>query len=341
MKKVVAFANSSAKRHAVFKDVLGGKSLQSICETRWVERHDGHLQFQGDTLVKICDVLEHIASWRDSKSASDAQCLKYALRSPEFIITTTCLNDVLGTTVSLSRYLQTSSLDLKKATDALKDTMSVLEKKRQEVDPVFQQLFSEAQKIAEQMDVELKIPRTASRQRHRENYPAEIVEEYFRRAVFISLLDSVSSDLKDRLSPDVMGLFNLKVAKRYEGLWGVPASTVVAEFTMWVAKWERMVQDGLKIPDSLIEVIQACDVDLYPCIQMLLKILATLPVSAATAERSFSTLRLLKTWLRSTMEEERLTGLALLHIHRQIQLDVDKIITTFGKSSRRRAEFVI
>ncbi|XP_046411069.1 uncharacterized protein LOC124175156 [Neodiprion fabricii] len=43
MKKIVAFANVSVKRHKVFQEALGGTALQGICETRWVERHDGYL----------------------------------------------------------------------------------------------------------------------------------------------------------------------------------------------------------------------------------------------------------------------------------------------------------
>jgi len=96
MRKVVAFANASAKRHKVFEEELEGMALQGICETRWVERHDGHLQFQGDNLVKICNALHRITTWEDSKTASDAQCLRHVLCSSEFIIASVCLNDVLG-----------------------------------------------------------------------------------------------------------------------------------------------------------------------------------------------------------------------------------------------------
>ena len=48
------------------------------------------------------------------------------------------------------------------------------------------------------------------------------------------------------------------------------------------------------------------------------KIFATLPVSSATAERSFSALKYLKSYLRSTMSEDRLNGLALAYIHRDL-----------------------
>lgn len=95
MRKVVAFANASAKRHQIFERELG-VAVQSICETRWVERHDGHLQFQGENLLKICRALETISTWQDSKTANDAHCLLQTLRSSDFIISSICLCDVLG-----------------------------------------------------------------------------------------------------------------------------------------------------------------------------------------------------------------------------------------------------
>lgn len=96
MKNVVAIANASAKRHKVFEEELEGMAVQGICETRWVKRHDGHLQFQGNNLVKMYNALHRITTWEDSKTASDAQCLQYVLCSSEFIIASVCLNDVLG-----------------------------------------------------------------------------------------------------------------------------------------------------------------------------------------------------------------------------------------------------
>ena len=69
-----------------------------------------------------------------------------------------------------------------------------------------------------------------------------------------------------------------------------------------------------------------------------LKILAVIPATSCSAERSFSSLRRLKTYLRSSMGQERLSNLALLHVEREyvnkvLKEDMDKIIDTFGKRS--------
>ena len=44
--------------------------------------------------------------------------------------------------------------------------------------------------------------------------------------------------------------------------------------------------------------------------------LLTMPVANATAERSFSVLRRLKTYARLTMKNDRLSSLRLIYIHR-------------------------
>ena len=68
----------------------------------------------------------------------------------------------------------------------------------------------------------------------------------------------------------------------------------------------------------------------------LLQIICTLPVTTSTCERSVSVIRRLKTYLRATIGQERMSGLALMHIHYDIQLDVDEIINRFARISPRR-----
>lgn len=51
-----------------------------------------------------------------------------------------------------------------------------------------------------------------------------------------------------------------------------------------------------------------------------LRIAVTLPVTVASAERSFSKLKLLKTCLRPTMSQERLNGLALMSINQDVSV---------------------
>ncbi|KIH61204.1 dimerization domain protein, hAT family [Ancylostoma duodenale] len=98
--------------------------------------------------------------------------------------------------------------------------------------------------------------------------------------------------------------------------------------------WKRKCR-GAEAPDDLLSTMDACDESFFPIVHTLLQILGTIPVSTATPERTFSSLKFLKNYLRSTMKEDRLTGLALLFVHRDIGVDVDDIIAEFITRNRR------
>ena len=64
-------------------------------------------------------------------------------------------------------------------------------------------------------------------------------------------------------------------------------------------------------------------------------------VTVASAERSFSKLKLLKTYLRSTMSQERLNGLALMSVNQEVasQISFDDTINTFAMRKSRIVKF--
>ena len=56
-------------------------------------------------------------------------------------------------------------------------------------------------------------------------------------------------------------------------------------------------------------------------VEVLVRLLLVIRASSAEAERSFSTLRCLKTWLRATMTQGRLNFVCVLNVHSNI-LDI-------------------
>jgi len=68
---------------------------------------------------------------------------------------------------------------------------------------------------------------------------------------------------------------------------------------------------------------------------------STLLVSLAPAERSFSSLRSLETWLRNNIGEERLNAVTLLHQHRHIVFDADTALNGFVKSGNPKLDIVV
>jgi len=67
----------------------------------------------------------------------------------------------------------------------------------------------------------------------------------------------------------------------------------------------------------------------------------TIPVSVASAERSFSKLKLKKSYLRSTMSQQRLNGLVLLSIEKDFlnETNYDNLIYNFASQKARKINF--
>lgn len=75
-----------------------------------------------------------------------------------------------------------------------------------------------------------------------------------------------------------------------------------------------------------------------PNVSISLRILLTLPVSVASGERSFSKLKIIKNYLRSTMLQERLSGLAILAIEQEIfdGINFSDVINEFATAKSRK-----
>ncbi|GBO00546.1 hypothetical protein AVEN_210133-1 [Araneus ventricosus] len=103
-------------------------------------------------------------------------------------------------------------------------------------------------------------------------------------------------------------------------------------------KWSKEKSENL--PKTAISSLEKCDKTSFPNIYTLLKLLAVLPVSVATVERSFSSLRRLKTYLRNTTSESRLNGLILLSIHRDLKISDEEFLDKFARVPRN-LDFVL
>ena len=76
-------------------------------------------------------------------------------------------------------------------------------------------------------------------------------------------------------------------------------------------------------------------------VHVLLCLYLTMPVTTATPERTFSVLKRVKTYLRSTMTQQRLNNAMLLHIHKEAtdELDLVAVASSFAQSNDRRRKY--
>ena len=84
-------------------------------------------------------------------------------------------------------------------------------------------------------------------------------------------------------------------------------------------------------------------IESLPTLSLGLQLFLTVCVFVASCERSFSKLKLIKSYLRSTMGQSRLSDLAMLSIERDTvnDIDFDEVIDKFAVLKSRKGKIEI
>ena len=106
--------------------------------------------------------------------------------------------------------------------------------------------------------------------------------------------------------------------------------------TFWINNEKELPEP---VPETAAAAIKACDKRTFPNIYILLKLIYTLPVTPCECERTISAMRHLKNYLKCTMGQDRLSSLALMHIHYENEVDIDKVAQRFCLKQSRRMNF--
>lgn len=322
------------------------KKLKELCRTRWVERHDAFEVFI-ELFPAIIETLEHFALLPSTRkpgmpSASD---LLNAVLKFEFIITLLNVHKCLSYLRGLSKSLQDSGLEIAKALQQIDVVKGALNDSRTGVDEFHSAIHTRAVKMCEEYDIDVKIPRLCKRQTMRNNVPISDVDQYYRVAVTTKFLDYLNNEMNDRFSDMHMKVaMSVKVIPAY--MKEMPSSSDFTFFSEDIEseclldtelhQWYRKWKDVTEKPKSVEDTLSKCDEDFYPNIKSILRICGCFPVTSCECERSISIMRLLKTYLRSTMGQDRLTGLAMMYIHRDIDVNTQDIVREFSRVKPQR-----
>ena len=106
-----------------------------------------------------------------------------------------------------------------------------------------------------------------------------------------------------------------------------------AEMVRWKCKWQNVTEK----PSTFIDTLKHAKPELYPNIHRAVTVLLTMLV---TSERSFSALKRIKTYLRSTMVEDRLNGLSLMHCPSRDSPELWPGYKHFCSSENRRIQLI-
>ena len=352
------FFNYSPKRQQQFeKELPVGVStrtkLVNLCKTRWVARIEAYEVF-GDLYPAVVSTLETISSepgW-SSDTAHKAAGLLTAVTQFSFLVAFVVVNIGLGFIKGITTSLQSRTLDICNAYAEVNTVVSVLQDVRDDVVTHHKAWYQIAVATGDKVGATQTIPRRCGRQTARSNVPADTPEEYYRRAITIPFLDEMFTHLDRRFSeiqrkamaalwvvPVVLMSCNVNesqikdLVEMYGEDMPSPAS-FRQELLLWKCKWRGFPQNEL--PDTPSNALSSAAGPMYPNIYYILRAICTVPVTSCECERSVSVLRRLKTYLRTTMGQDRMTGLALMHIKYNMELDLEAIINIFAGQHPRR-----
>ena len=365
--KITTFFSPSPQRMHVLRQKieeigLKRKKLIAPSTTRWVERIaalDGIVE----AFEAICDSLEHMTANKDgdfNSSTSDAKIYLKAVKSFEFIISLVITSNILHHTYSLTVELQRRKIDILESIKQINLLKARLNELRESVDHFHDRYYDEGLELCRSVNVKEveQLARLCKTQTMRANYPVSTTRDYYRVKLTIPLLDYLIDQIEFRFPSEMCDL--------YRGFYVIPGvflnckdldwktefmkfveayredmpnyRAIHAELGLWETSWRKGFEEI--VHDSVADTLRNCNELAFPNIFTALKILAVVPVTTCECERSVSALRRMKTWLRNTMTNERLNGLAQMHINDDVEVNVDEVIDTFARQNPTRMQFL-
>ncbi|XP_077341212.1 zinc finger MYM-type protein 1-like [Lithobates pipiens] len=360
LEKVYLFFSVSTHRWELLMENVG-VTVKRLSQTRWSAHYDAvkpvraNFEKLTSALEKLCDPKENV----DTRGS--AQMLLPAVCDFTFLCYLSFWCDVLGEVNITQKYLQTVGLTLEKCIVKLQALKAFLAGQRNEI---VEKAIHYATTMCEEMGISME---RRGRVKLRKTMPGEkakdaglTLPEEIKRAMF-KCLDRFYQELEIRTKAieNILSMFaviqpNTLVVATEKDLQNYTSklTEVFDEFSnediyVEIERLRRHLEAAkISIEEAkkwtvlqfLQFIIKWDFCDSLPNLSLCFRFLLTLCVSIASCERSFSKLKLIKNYLRSTMSETRLTNLAILSIEHEYAktINFDAVIDEFAELKARR-----
>lgn len=337
-------------------------TLKTLNPTRWAGRHDAiyALKERFSDVMKALSFI--ILTSKKPNERNEAIGLKKKMESFNFILILVLQCKVLEKVNITSKSLQSESIDLTTAYDLLGNTLLELTELRQS----FDKLVNEATEISAKWGIpsEFENKRNKQLKKHfdelAEDERLTDPKSWFRVSIFYPVVDTIFSQLDHRfrgmkavldtyrviqpffLATSTDGELRDEAIKFAESFPNDVSPSFPSQISLVRSSFRsnlKKMRDGdVKQLANFLIIQHSSLVSTYPDVCTACLMYLTVPVTVAKAERSFSKLKLIKNFLRSTMSQERLSGLALLSIEndRAQKINFDKIVDIFSDAKSRK-----
>ncbi len=360
LEQLYVFFTSSTKRYFVFqqhvKDIDGALELRNLSVTRWTARSES-IRAVWTSFDGILAALENQTRVDDRKTKATARNILGKAKSFEFVVCVMFMKNIMSKTQILTQQVQSVDLNIIDSLEALSATITTLKYVRQDHGNIDKQI-----EAAVSFCTQLKIDAEAEFSRHHrpraiplrfderpENATHLDLTRHYRKE-FLQVLDVQIAALED----------NLKVAFEIimpaARLLMPPYSAEIEESELIISLVSLFPDNCKPDEDSLLTELnifrQHCkdnkpNIDslvtaaeyskrfqnLFPLTEKCMRLALTAPITAASNERSFSKLKLIKTLMRSTMSQERLKYVIRLASEKDItdNIDLEVLVKRWAK----------
>ena len=307
------------------------KIVPAFCPTHWTAK----VSTLSTLLAKYGTVLKTLEKIRDESvgdSRSDSSSYIRLMEDSQFIVALVAVQFILSFLRCVTLALQSTECNLVDAHADVALARECIRDSRNE--ECWERLWKKATQLASTLEVTIEKPRAARAQIHRGNAGSvdQSSSTYYRLNVFYPFIDHVITELETRFLHDHEGLVALQhlipislrdisedQLKSIQDYYGKFLSLneredLVTDIMKWKKKYENVAQQ--EKPKSISLALSDCSPQTFPVLHKLFIIYLATPVGSVSCEISFSALRRLKLWTRSSMKEERLSGLAMMLVHR-------------------------
>ena len=373
VKSLHNFINNAPKRLQMFKDIkdkllyedsdselkISSKGIKPMCVTRFTVRTEAYAAVIDNYFV-IMKVLTACSEAKDDTSAKASGLLDKLLNF-KVIFGLHLARDVFAMGESLSVTLQSKDLDAQIASNSLSSFDKFLNDLRN--DKSFEDFYAKCKIFSTKQNADPPlVPR-------RLRFYFEDAEKFFRKEYF-EVVDVLLNELRRRFdgkSLHKLSLLQSVLIDSSNGKFDEKKASELAKYWPKDVKKDKLIPQlklfsTLKdiynsITESEIKVREVTSmstlVDLmndvkgskitFSEIHTLMKLYFVVPFTSCTSERSFSVLRMVKTYIRSSMTQLRLNNLVLLHVYKEKTkaLSEEKIAKLFinSKSIETRTRY--
>lgn len=372
VQQLFVFFSGSTKRWSILKSNVTNLTLKSLSDTRWASRIDAitPLRYQ---LGEVYDALFEISQGNFENSVKNlAISLANQLKNFEFVCILVVWYNILSKVNIASKVIQNPNFDVAQCCIHLNNLNTFLKAYRS--DKGFNDLLIDAKEIATTLDIEPKFKKQKflKPRKVKKHFDYECDDEpmhdenlKFKVDCFFNTLDVIITSVDERFqtlscySSNFEILWNIDKFSNYSEKEQLETCQKLenilydktrnerdinaAELLQELKYFQNFDKNVNRSPEEILNYMAVSGlIDCFPNTSILLRILLTMPVSVATAERSFSKLKLIKSYLRSTMGQNRLTNLAIISIESDIlkELDTEDLIKQFARNKARKVQFI-